>query len=382
MIINKRANSVVIYKNHLTNAIIALIFFLIAFRITIALVVLVPILTLILVYMYGIERKVLIAICWVVSFYILYISIFKFNSLEDIEGRGILRFMLPFIISSMSIMYVFSLRCFNFRLLLFFYAVSSFIYGLSIVIYSLFIGLSGYGDIYDFYYGSYINSPIYALLICFSAIIILDTVKPINYLLAFALISTTFFFCVIYLGARSAFFLLLIYILFRFIESILRASYIIKIKLAIVFLLLSTLLIFYDFSYDLIPSFGGFEQRGFDSPRFALLQYGVSNMMDYPFGGMKTYYAQTSYDGNWFHNVYLDITSNAGYLMAIFFLIIQFYILSKMILIKLAGRKSFTLAFIVFSLAISQDLAFDGHYNFMVYFFILWAYVVRGFDNV
>lgn len=245
-----------------------------------------------------------------------------------------------------------------------FFSLCSIIYVIVVCIYSMFKGYPGYNLVYDPINMSEENSPLYALqLILFSiAYVNFNWSKQRRFFnIALMLIAT--FFSVFYLGSRAAFFLIMIFLTLKIITK--------KYSLLLFFVsLIVTALIITNFAGDLNITnsfnFGGFSERGLDSPRFSMFVYGISNFLDYPFGGLKVH--AEGYTGIWFHNMLLDLVRVSGYYVMFLWLIIL--IITTYLLMK-GKDKQCIIVFIIINIAFMQDLAFDGFFNLMALEFYL-----------
>ena len=94
--------------------------------------------------------------------------------------------------------------------------------------------------------------------------------------------------------------------------------------------------------------------------------YGISNFLDYPFGGLKVH--AEGYTGIWFHNMLLDLVRVSGYYVMFLWLIIL--IITTYLLMK-GKDKQCIIVFIIINIAFMQDLAFDGFFNLMALEFYL-----------
>ncbi|MGF1708383.1 hypothetical protein [Enterovibrio baiacu] len=126
--------------------------------------------------------------------------------------------------------------------------------------------------------------------------------------------------------------------------------------------------------------FGGFADRGLDSSRFQLFEYGVKNMFDYPFGGMQV--VSSEYDGEYFHNMFLDIVRVAGYIIMLIWLMILSYFTHNIFINTFKNNsKTFMLTFLMMIVLFNQDLAFDGSYNMICLMFFIMGLSLKVQDN-
>ncbi|ENY9789504.1 hypothetical protein ACF6AA_003870 [Escherichia coli] len=253
-----------------------------------------------------------------------------------------------------------------------FFSLCSIIYVITVCIYSILKGYPGYNLVYDPINRSEENSPLYALqLVLFSIAYVNFNWSKQRRFFNIALILIATFFSVLYLGSRAAFFLIIIFFTLKIITR--------KHSLLLFFvLIIMAALIIMNFASDLNITnsfnFGGFSERGLDSPRFSMFIYGISNFLDYPFGGLKVH--AEGYTGIWFHNMLLDLVRVSGYYVMFLWLIIL--IVTTCFLMKFNDKK-YIILFIIVNVAFMQDLAFDGFFNLMALeFYLIGASLVKA----
>lgn len=245
-----------------------------------------------------------------------------------------------------------------------YFSLCSIVYVIIVCIYSMLKGQPGYNLVYDPINRGEENSPLYALqLVLFSIAYVNFNWSKQRRLFNIALMLVATFFSVIYLGSRAAFFLIVIFFTLKIITK--------KNNLLFLFvLLIITAPILISFTSDLNITnsfnFGGFSERGLDSPRFSMFIYGISNFLDYPFGGLKVH--AEGYTGIWFHNMLLDLVRVSGFY--VMFLWLTILVLTTYLLMKLKN-KQYIILFIIINIAFMQDLAFDGFFNLMALEFYL-----------
>ncbi|UNC49600.1 hypothetical protein [Enterobacter huaxiensis] len=256
-----------------------------------------------------------------------------------------------------------------------YFSLCSISYVLIVCVYSMSKGYPGYNLVYDPINRSEENSPLYALQL------VLFTIAYVNFnwsrksrLFNIILTVVATIFSVFYLGSRAAFFLLVIFWALKFIfkkKNVLPMLLVVFIISPIIIILISN----YDFTGSF--NFGGFSERGLDSPRFSMFIYGVSHFLDYPVGGLKVH--ADGYTGIWFHNMLLDIVRVSGfYVMFLWMFILS---ITTYFLIK-NKNKSYLILFIIINIAFMQDLAFDGFFNLMALeFYLIGASLFRGRDS-
>ena len=254
------------------------------------------------------------------------------------------------------------------------------IYVVTVSLYSFSQGYLGYADIYDFYAREHVNSPQFAMLILISTVFIIefsDIGRNRKYLLIFTLILIS---C-IYLQSRAALVIVIGYVFFKLISQL-------GIFKTILLILLFSFLGHAFINVILTQlDFGITERilnRGLESSRYKLLTFGFQHISDFPFGGLKAINAGSTYNGVWFHNIYLDITRLAGYYFMFIWVVFQIAIfLLSLILYRTnasLAKKCITIYLILFVIYF-QDLSFDGFYNIMAYLFIVFGIFIRGLDD-
>lgn len=245
-----------------------------------------------------------------------------------------------------------------------FFSLCSIFYVIIVCVYSKVNGYQGYNQVYDPINGSEENSPLYALqLVLFAITYINFHWKRICLLRNTLLTIITLYFSVIYLGSRASFIILILFFIFK--------VFLVKKNIPVLILLLILITpVAFAFINGLnliqFATFGGFADRGFDSPRFSMFIYGISNFLNYPTGGMKV--QAQGYTGIWFHNMLLDIVRVAGY----YIMMLWAYILLKSgFWLRKYSKSDYFLIFLIVNIALMQDLAFDGFFNIMALEFYL-----------
>lgn len=251
-----------------------------------------------------------------------------------------------------------------------FFCLSSITYVYIVCIYSKMVGYPGYNLVYDIINRSEENSPLYALqLVLFSIVWINNNWHKRN-LVALTVISLlTFYFSAVYLGSRAAFILLMFYFGWQYASSPKRLLLVLVLSLIMSFLYLFAV----DFSqwYGVLD-FGGFSERGIDSPRFSMLVYGVANFLNYPLGGMHV--QAVGYTGIWFHNMLLDLVRVAGYYVMLMWVLALAF--TGWVFLKYSRRTRYLVIFIILNIALMQDLAFDGFFNIMALEFYIMGHAL------
>ncbi|PMK85343.1 hypothetical protein BCT90_09985 [Vibrio lentus] len=247
------------------------------------------------------------------------------------------------------------------------FTLLSIIYCLYISYSSFSLGYRGYAQLYDPINRIDINSPLIAMMLTLNSIVFLEAFLKKEFKIKISFFVFLFFIFIavfisgFYLSSRASLVLISVYLFFCFFRI---KGTVLVIVFSFCFLSFISTLIYHDLAINF--SLGGFEDRGIDSPRFEMLEYGLNNLYYYPFGGMRV--ISSTYDGIWFHNMFLDIVRVSGWVTMIVWLCISIYFFTQL----LRGRKWDTLAILsILYLALLQDLAFDGFYNLMmlVFFF-------------
>lgn len=239
------------------------------------------------------------------------------------------------------------------------FCLFSIAYVLIVCIYSKLNGYPGYNLVYDVINRSEENSPLYALQLVLFTIVWLNNNWQMRHVVMLTVLSLLcFFFSAVYLGSRAAFILLVLFFAFKTSSNPKRLLGICAAGAVVVMLAL--------FSLDLsrwvsLLDFGGFSERGVDSPRFSMLVYGFSNFLSYPFGGMAV--QAEGYTGIWFHNMLLDLVRVSGTLVMFMWLLALAFI--GWVLVQNTKRTRYLLVFVILNIALMQDLAFDGFFNIM-----------------
>ncbi len=301
-----------------------------------------------------------------------FFGIYLFLGLDNYE-RGADKFLSRTLVIYLYFVFFYGLGCVrtqNRERLLSFFSLFSVVYVYAVCIYSKISGYPGYNGIYDVFNGNDENSPLYALqLILFTILYLHLNVGKINKIWVGLLIITSFYFSVIYLGSRASFLLLIFYFIFVIFKH--KTNLLISFIIFIPFIV--TLFIYInDFNFLNYLDFGGFENRGLSSPRFSMLEYGLKNFMNYPWGGLIVH--GEGYDGIWFHNMLLDIVRVSGY----YTMFVWLFILLMAGLVILKREKFYFPIFLILNIALMQDLAFDGFFNIMALEFFLLGIAVPG----
>ena len=361
-----------IIKGKLFNILILLTLFSIAFRFYSYSVVFSIISVVILLSKNKYSVKFFLAYWACVLFYILYILIgFNHNGIIDTENKFILKQIL--FLTTSSFFFLLPLYINDSNNLIRKYAIMSFVYGYIIISYSYFNGYNGYGSLFNPIQMVKTNSPLIALLVVLSFVILSeaqDYWDKRKYFLFSFFGFINLYVCTIYLGSRASFILLVVYFsCFIFMRSKNKEKVSITIILFVfIFIIIAKL--------NLID-FGGFASRGFESSRFGRFKYGIDNLFNYPWGGMPVISVENK--GSWFHNIFLDIARVSGFWVMIYWLILFSFFSVIIYINKLAGLKTFGLFFFILTLALSQDLAFDGQYNIMCLMFFVMGYNAKKY---
>jgi len=250
-----------------------------------------------------------------------------------------------------------------------FFCISSIVYVLIVCVYSFLKGYPGYNLVYDVINGSEENSPLYALQLVLFTIVWLNNNWQMRNIVMLTIMSLLCFsFSAVYLGSRAAFILLVLFFAFKMpINSK---------RLALMCVMVSSLILFlliFDFSqYSSLLDFGGFSDRGIDSPRFSMLVYGFTHFLDYPFGGMQV--QAEGYTGIWFHNMLLDLVRVSG--TFVMFMWVLALLFTGSILVKYRKHTRYLIVFIILNIALMQDLAFDGFFNIMALEFYIMGHAI------
>ena len=245
-----------------------------------------------------------------------------------------------------------------------FFSLCSIFYVLIVCCYSMLKGYPGYNLVYDPINRSEENSPLYALqlvLFCIAYVNFNWSIK--SRIFNTFLMIVTIFFSVIYLGSRAAFFLIVIFLTLKLIFKKKKI-----LPFVSMLLIVTPIIIIFTTNFNLTNSlnFGGFSERGLDSPRFSMFIYGLSNFLDYPVGGLKVH--AEGYTGIWFHNMLLDLVRVSGFYVMFLWLMI---LIATTIFLMKRKNKQYLILFVVINIALMQDLAFDGFFNLMALEFYL-----------
>ncbi len=251
-----------------------------------------------------------------------------------------------------------------------FFCLCSIAYVLIVCIYSKLHGYPGYNLVYDVVNRSEENSPLYALQLVLFTIVWLNNNWQMRHLIMLTVLSLLcFVFSAVYLGSRAAFILLVLFFAFKTSSNPKRLLLICAVGVLIVTLAL--------FAIDIsrwmsLLDFGGFSERGIDSPRFSMLVYGFSNFLNYPFGGMQV--QAEGYTGIWFHNMLLDLVRVSGTIVMFMWLLALVFI--GWILIRYHSKTRYLIVFVILNIALMQDLAFDGFFNIMALEFYVMGHAI------
>jgi len=352
------------YNLLLINVIIYLSLFSVAFRILALALITMVLATLLLVSKFRARMQSYL----VIGFFLVFFLLYYFLGIGHFE-RGPEKFTNLILLNLFCFMFFFMLGYFeakkNINKYINFFSISSMLYVYLVCIYSQLNGYPGYNLVYDVVNGSEENSPLYALQLVIFSVVYINNNKVKGNLLTIIIISLlTFYFSAIYLGSRAAFILLVLYFILTYRYNLKR------ILLSMMFLLILAML--YIFSIDSlswlnIQDFGGFSQRGLDSPRFSMLVYGIENFLNYPTGGLKV--QAEGYTGIWFHNMFLDLVRVSGFYVMFMWLAVLIFV--GIIFLKFREKNHNLIIYLILNIALMQDLAFDGFFNIMALEFYL-----------
>ncbi|WP_222860673.1 hypothetical protein [Vibrio cholerae] len=233
-----------------------------------------------------------------------------------------------------------------------------FCYSLPIVLISLTKGGYGYGSLYNPWTQMEMNSPSVSndLALIASYMILFGSSKQRIlhlFLLSLVIISG------VYVGGRTFIFVVVV-CLFLSCYTNLRAK-----QLVLVFPMIITSVIFVFITGLDKVLFSRFYEMGLESARFDLIIQALIYIPSYPYGGFEP--SVYSYDGEWFHNFYLDTASTSGWYplsVSIFF---------TAFIAKVVFRHykvSFLFFFLTIVLIMSQDVIMEGNLKpFLLFIF-------------
>ena len=269
----------------------------------------------------------------------------------------------------------------NIILFIFIYLLGLYIYSLSVVLYSYFQNpyLYGYGLLLNPFNMQEVNSPSFSnnlLLTTIGFYFILRSIKNQNYRFILWCMIFIAVFAAAFLGGRTYFILLAFYIF------IFNYKAFISVK-AFIYLSFISLLVFYlstnyhIFDFILLR----FDEQGLDTNnRLNLAIYGISRLLDYPFGGIII---PSFYGHPWFHNLWLDIFRVSGLLPLLLFLSTNLQILY--IYLKQSRRTLFVQMLFVYilicMLIFSQDIIIEGNISPLYLYSFLVAFWFRLISN-
>lgn len=266
----------------------------------------------------------------------------------------------------------------NYKNLLFFFILGLFLKSEIIVIFSFFSDSSyGYGRLFNPFNGEDINSPSISnnLAICACYFLLIN--KSVNLYIGIMKYVTLSLIVLsgIYLGGRTFFVFLFVTISFLFLTQG-------KLKLYIIGSILITLISFgllllYNYNESIqnymTVIINRFSSEGFNSPRFELLSDGFNKLTIYPLGGF--YPEVISYQGNWYHNIYLDTARISGIIPVLILFFIDIYLFIKFIISK-QNKNVFFLLFIVF-LTMQQDVIIEGNLLIFLLYSVLSTIILK-----
>lgn len=353
-------------KESLFATLLILCFFFIGFRFLFVGLALVLVCLVLLLFLYRFDVRVHLAALVVSIFYVLY-SLFGVSNYED-GGVALLRHSVIFMLPSLMFLYLGSLNRLGDILS---YAVISLVFSYSVVLYSYLNGYAGYGELYNFFSGGLANSPTYVILILISTFICCERLRSsanfFGYLISFFLLAASFVACSVYMQSRFSLLALAAYIVYMIGFNIKFAAFF-SVILAVLVMSMDEGLA------GILNSLSRANNSGLDSPRWLMWEYGFVEMFNKPLGGIKAYESGTGYQGIWFHNIYLDIARVSGLFVVFYWIAIQiaFTVIACFSLDK-KSLKLYLMVFLFLSLAVFQDIAFEGFYNYMLYFFYIFG---------
>lgn len=307
----------------------------------------------------------------VLGFYIIY-ALFGVGNYEE-GGGALIKLVIIFALPSILMLYLGSL---NRTSDIVTFSVLNLLFSYTVVIYSYYKGYYGYGELRSPLTGELSNSPSYVILIFISTVVLCEKFRVLFGLkgcwLAMLLLIFVFFSCSVYMQSRFSVVALVAYVPLLFRGHV---------KLFGLGVLVSAVLLYsinFDFS-GLSELLHRFDRSGLESPRLAMYKYGVKEMFNMPFGGMKVINAGAGYQGVWFHNLYLDIARVAGLPALMFWvMLLMAFLLRAFFTLDKPNLSFYLVVFLFLNIALSQNLGFDGYYNYVLYFFYLFGLSISG----
>lgn len=231
-------------------------------------------------------------------------------------------------------------------------------------------GRVGYGMLLNPLSGDEINSPALSnnLTLGFALIAAaLGRVANIVKKIALGVIGLLFFAVGLYLGGRAFFVICVVAVAVVLGKSgnLVKALGLIAVLGlggGLLYWLLSNtreLLTYFEFTL------GRFESLGLDSPRWSMLGDGFEMMLTHPFGGFDAWSIGVGYDGEWFHNVFIDAARAAGWPPVILLCGAIAYTISSAMRAK-GDAWSWDFGFMLFLtsvLVMQQDVVLEGNYR-------------------
>lgn len=254
------------------------------------------------------------------------------------------------------------------KLILFFF-LGMFIYAEILVFYTLNTSdrATGYGLLFDPILNREVNSAGWATVVAISgtyiSVFFVEAQKKLLSVVFFFLS----FFSGLFLASRTCLLLLivcLLFIVFKFYRKNIYAWFL----LALVVLFGCYFVMnYYGNSIDFLLS--RFNSEGLDSPRFELIEDGLSKLFSYPLGGYTV--NTVSYKGDWYHNIVLDTGRVAG-LIPVLVLMIVMVIATFYSLIKFSNELSIiSYSLFVNMLCMFQDVIMESYQLIFVGFILL-----------
>jgi hypothetical protein len=102
-----------------------------------------------------------------------------------------------------------------------------------------------------------------------------------------------------------------------------------------------------------------------------MLIYGLSEFWFHPFGGMTNRLADSSYQGTWFHNVFMDNARLGGIIPVFALVFATVYILSSIFKkVKISHYMFYFVSFITAFLLMQQDVVVEGSPHLLIIMYL------------
>ncbi|QCJ71834.1 hypothetical protein C9446_19575 [Providencia heimbachae] len=291
--------------------------------------------------------NLIILLVWLIYFISLYLL--GYSRLTNNDPITYVRFLLTIIYFLFISSYF---KKYDLLFLISVFCIFTWIAQIIIITHSYYLDSSYYGRGRLFFYqtGEEINSPIIGILLSISLSVFI-LISNIKFLIKTLMIAISILF-LLYIGSRTG---LLITLLLLFFSFKIKIKKIIPILCILLLFFIPTIIYIENYIIEIQMFTENLSQRGVESPRYSMWIQGVSNLFNYPFGGMS--FNVPGYKGVWFHNIFLDTARTSGIIPLIILMVLFSYYIVNSIITK---NKQYLIINLIIILSLMSDVIIEG----------------------